>query len=616
MSRDESNPSSIVQFASADQALEAIRAFRENQWLPFVLAGSPKAKMPSFPWGAAAAAIKTESGLATLPLDLELFKTIETMIGDIPQEHRAIFEKVVADWGQSHWEDVVDWLRGNALRALGEYLGAFAKHTSAWPRLREDGALLRHSMERLRSSSSQLSIPYIVRDLAQIRGTVELATEVLNQLVRNQIMPREVAPHFANLALQWAGTSAWGRIQYLLWRNSTNQLPAEEFSKPVHDAFSLLKAIRLTTGTYSTEFHLCEVSAEARATWRRMLRDATALEPDLKLAVIGVLLWFGSKSDDREVLFAVIELCRDDAKTVMAVFQEHQSRIVQMRIRAVQDLIGGEPDAASLLAQSRKKAEKNGQYVPTQSRTWIDDVDLERMIENSFDSAARSAAQDFATVYKAGEEPLLAVLFERLRAACERATEQLEQVALERGDGKRVVLSRSHRHIERHEEGGPGIVEDSRFSTDVCLLFRARDEKGTTFAERVCFLQAKRIADSPRAPGVSYYQIKMDQLEDLRKQTESSFVLLLGPPVESISIPIMPASLLHDLVRAEIIPRNISPRKAAQLSKSLSAWMLEDVIGLWTGDSNPQLMMKAQGEVGRRPYIWAELLVEIRPTRE
>ncbi|MCY1536522.1 hypothetical protein D9M68_719820 [compost metagenome] len=160
----------------------------------------------------------------------------------------------------------------------------------------------------------------------------------------------------------------------------------------------------------------------------------------------------------------------------------------------------------------------------------------------------------------------------------------------------------------KHEEGGPGVGSE-RFSADVCVLFEAR-EAGKCFARRASLLQAKRLHRSKTRRGLEHYPIKQSQLTDLSAQTLASFLLLLGPEHDDLRIPIIPARLLLDLIERGHPSTQIAPAAASTLGKGIGTWLLEDVIGLWTGDWTHQIVERAQGGEGRKPFVMVDIVAD------
>lgn len=143
----------------------------------------------------------------------------------------------------------------------------------------------------------------------------------------------------------------------------------------------------------------------------------------------------------------------------------------------------------------------------------------------------------------------------------------------------------------------------------MCLLFEARNS-GKRFARRASLLQAKRLYRRRSVLDVNYYPVDTSQLENLAHQTMASFLLLVGPECNGVSVPVIPARLFLDLVERAQSSTQIAPADASRLGKGIGAWLVEDVIGLWTGDWKVAIVSRAEGGKDREPFLLVDLVVE------
>ena len=68
-----------------------------------------------------------------------------------------------------------------------------------------------------------------------------------------------------------------------------------------------------------------------------------------------------------------------------------------------------------------------------------------------------------------------------------------------------------------------------------------------------------------------------------------------------------------DLIERGEHSTQIAPAKASRLGKSIGAWLVEDAIGLWTGDWGNDIVTRAEGGERRRPLLLAKLVVDRIP---
>jgi hypothetical protein len=280
-------------------------------------------------------------------------------------------------------------------------------------------------------------------------------------------------------------------------------------------------------------------------------------------------------------------------------------------VAAILDLANGVPDAVELLQSAKRERQVETRLVADGLRpacTWIADARIERLIENALDEAARTFGETVRRTRASGEETHVSILFERLATAFARINDRLALYAAETEANERLEIRLEHRIVGKSEEGGAG-VDTARFSADVCLLFEGR-EAGRRFARRASLLQAKRIFVRQAALDVDYYPVDVSQLEDLASQTMAGFLLLVGPACEGVAMPVIPARLFLDMVERGESSGQIAPATASRLGKGIEAWLVEDVIGLWTGDWDEALVAKGKRGEGREPFLLVEITAD------
>ena len=85
----------------------------------------------------------------------------------------------------------------------------------------------------------------------------------------------------------------------------------------------------------------------------------------------------------------------------------------------------------------------------------------------------------------------------------------------------------------------------------------------------------------------------------------------MAPETAGRAIEIVPARLFAEHLPSRGKTAGLRRELVALASRSLARWITYDVVGLWTGDPNVQVVRKAAGADGRRPYLLVELEVSI-----
>lgn len=597
---------------SSETDSETIRALFQQAWVASTGIGIRDIDFTLINWPETARAIGRASEI--LALDPVKYRVLSSFLADAP-DHEAVrmIRETIDRWVAKNWATFEAEWRSEALKLFegnGSGYRAFEDFIVRWPQLASDMKLLADVIEALDRDSRDIENK--VERLRALTGPIASIKLVIDAVNRNNTGPR-VSRELASLIAEWAGKTVWGELQYAVWCNDTRPYRGQAeliVSDSVKAVAAHLAQFGLTTGFVQRGFRVSDLSAETRAAWRRSLRAAIGTNFELREVVTEVLLWFGQLRDDRGVLFTILELYSEGLNKALESFRDHPSEIVQLRAKAVLDLANGEPDAAELLRIPRPVRVDAGTPREQQSVTWIGDPRIEGLIKEALGDAARKFGEEVRRTVDSGEETHVAILFERLRHALREITARLAATAAEKDASERLELKLEHRIVGKREEGGEG-VGTGRFSADVCLIFEARYAGAQPFARRASFLQAKRLHRRGSARDIEYYPVDRTQLEDLAGQTLASFLLLIGPTSEGIDMPIIPARLFLDLAERGMQANQISPAAAARIAQGLSTWLVEDVIGLWTGDWNDAIINRAAGSEGRRPYLLANLSAEI-----
>ncbi|WP_439892518.1 hypothetical protein ACS7SF_08470 [Ralstonia sp. 25C] len=599
-------------YASVDEAVRAITANGFRQMCSFLDGSAPVLNCQ------AAASIISEHA-DVLSLDGEHYFQLERATQAMPDHdaQQAVL-RTLRKWADANWPVVVKTARSHAHKQFcgSRYFSShneFCTFIERWPRLRSDAPLrdlLLEAMEQGRCSlaCSVQYLRYLDGDLAGAHTVLAIVMKKMSRSVERGF-PKDA---FAALMAQWAGDSTWGQLQHALWQEGEAEYAhvrtaLEALPSNIVRVCALLHEFGITIVT-NPDYALSELSPETRASWRRELKSVIGEDEALRAAATEALLWFGPTWLDRAILFAVLELNAGSLDSSLQPFEAHPDGLVRRRAHAVMGMARPEPDLVDLLTRRRETAGSAAEVPLPAVRTWIGDARIERLIESTLDEVAQEAGAVIGKTLHSGEEAHVMLVFERLRAAFSLITERLALLASETHANERLTLRLDYRVVGKQEEGDAGVGTD-RFSTDICLIFEAR-EAGQRFARRASLLQAKRLYRNKNSPAVGYYPIKADQLGDLAGQTMASFLLLLGPTCEGTAIPVIPARLVLDLIERGEPSTQMAPAQASRLGKAIGTWLVEDIIGLWTGDWDDKIIARAQGGPDREPYLLVEVIVD------
>ncbi|WP_421993635.1 hypothetical protein [Roseococcus sp.] len=556
-------------------------------------------------WSEAISAII--AGIFKHPFDRSEYELLWRRAREIPAERQDEWISALTSWRSKNWKHVRE-------RIVSELSGNFSYYFESnhieerflayWPELRGEQRVIGAGLDVLHAKRDRpISVLHV---LASLKGTAEDARAALAIILGEQ-------PHLRNEAIsrlvhEWAGEVRWGQLFAAIWSSRLETYhPPQQVAELAH----LLRQVPLICGPSLDSFALRDMSGPSRAAWRRTLTRLVAEDAALRDAAIEVLLWFADHREDLLCQVTALEMSEPDPRSAIEPFAAHPSHLVALRARSALEIFGGEPDYLEVLL-GKEPAHHASNPVLAPSRTWLGDARLEALLRNAFGEAAMSMANEVLATASSGEENLVGKLFERLRGACVAVTRQAAIWARETDRHERLTVALSHRIIGKTEEGADGLRKKRKFSTDVTLIIRARRGADKPFSERATFIQAKRFKRKKRNVD-EHYAVDMSQMSDIAIQTKSSYLLAVGPTAQDVVMPIVPAQLMIDRLGTEQKIRHLHPDRVARLGRSLAGWLVDDVIGLWTGDPDVRTVKKAAAGAGDSDTMVVEIKVAFVP---
>jgi hypothetical protein len=595
----------LIDIASAVQALEAT-AFCTRFDLDFLDPVEDQLKRSRLTWGGILPVIQRD--LPSYSMSRECYENIwDAVQKEAPSHLKEAFEAALEAWRLNAWPGFQRTLVSETAEGFGDHSlteERLREHLRKWPALRVEKSVIKAGLLKLRSSGSTLK--EAVRNLLELNGDREDATVALATITSMHHFGHEGL--ITELLSAWVGNSVWGQLMTALWADvpEAHALPTN-----VVDVAYMLRQMPLVTGSPLDGFVIGDMAGASRAAWRRSLRERIGEDVELRAAVTEAMLWFASPNEDLFAQFAALEINEPEPAAAITPYLAHGSRRVGLRARSALDLLSKAADPIeSLLTQDRP--DNSDEITVRPSRTWLGDARLEQMLRLAFSKATSSMAKEVPLTASSGEENLVGKLLERLRGVCEQVTRDAAVLARETDRGERLTVSLSHRVIGKSEEGKEGLAKGHRFSTDVTMIVRARRGAAPPFSQRATFIQAKRMRRGG-SPESVHYAVDMNQMNDIAKHTSSSFLLAVGPELTGITMPIVPAQLMIDRFGTDVRERHIHPDMVSRLGRSLADWLVDDVIGLWTGDPRLDALSKAASGSGDGDSLIVEVDVAMVP---
>lgn len=409
---------------------------------------------------------------------------------------------------------------------------------------------------------------------------------------------------------------SWRAVQLAcLGETGTGDLP-----EPIRRG---LEALPMRHSQAFPTFDMLGATPEVQAAWRSGMVRAAGGDAGLRAALLEAVLWHGSERADELVLSLAAELCdctKDRGRTLLDALARHPSNAVHLRVAALlarlddTPLEPSAPPALGLLGATARLAALPGG--PSGGPlTWIGDRRIETMLHRAIQGAAADFVGSYEAHWREDEEPLAVKLLGGLRAALDLLEADVSKLGQATGAKRRIGFRLRDRIVSKIEEGQEGLASGRAFATDVCLVMTARVE-GRVLANRATLVQVKKLKKDKNDRWNPSFPIDKVQLDAAADQTASAVYLLLCPEEGARTLPVMPARLVQDILPSGGKTRSLHRDHVSRSSRSLAQWLTYDVIGLWSGDPKVQVVRKAAGGCGRRPYILAELEVIISAGEE
>lgn len=374
-----------------------------------------------------------EGGLANHQMSRGTFERAWHGMQEAPEHLKSRIAELLESWRTARWPSLREVLLSEAEGRFGDYdfTGArLREKLQIWPELRQERALVHEALAKLRRAGSGSAWDEALGNLAELRGDEAQAKDAVAIILAQQRHYPD-GDKIAALFDSWVGASKWGDLMSSLWASipEERQKPADIIRIAYH-----LRQLPLVTGPSLDGFRLAEMSGASRAAWRRSLIEILAGDVELKRAVTEALLWLSDPQEDLFAQFTALQINDPDPRAALTPFLLHPSRLTELRVRSALELLSGAPDPLETLLTRDEPLESRPEAPPA-SRTWLGDARLEQLLRTAFADAASSMAAEVSKTASSGEENLVGKLFERLRGACVRVTEQAAILARETDRG-------------------------------------------------------------------------------------------------------------------------------------------------------------------------------------
>ncbi|WIG97848.1 hypothetical protein [Myxococcus sp. SDU36] len=348
------------------------------------------------------------------------------------------------------------------------------------------------------------------------------------------------------------------------------------------------------------------------AAWRQEVADRVGRKPVLRKAAIEFFLWCAPDAASSEAELTVLALVRTatDRRQVKRL-KEHPSSRVRLRVRTLQSWFQGPPakgkpgapvepsrgSGPATLTEALRHLHVT-RAVPLGGRTWLRDRDLEELLLGALGRVEAAFSSRYPERFREDTEALAAELLNALSAELARVKADVAAL-MAQGQPSPFELSMTVRRREPAPEPVP-VPVDGEAAPDAVPQPLATARPGVEVAfvldvavgdflrtRRVVSVQVVKLEQRGEGQWLPAFRLGREHLDAQLLRTDAAFCLFLTPPFPRAECWVVPSRTVRALMESQ---RSLSgvPRDGVQrVARSLSHWLLGDLVGLWTGDERP-----------------------------
>lgn len=354
-------------------------------------------------------------------------------------------------------------------------------------------------------------------------------------------------------------------------------------------------------------------SAEELTGWRQEVSKRFGRKPALRKAAMELFLWCAPDEAASEAELVVLSLLRTSTdKRNLRRLGEHPSARVRSRVRALHAWLQSGPTSTpesaepATLTSALRHLRATSAVTLSGGRTWLRDRDLEELLFGAISRVERDFTARYPEHFREGAPELVARLLEGLKQEFQSIDADLSTV-LSRGQAGPVALDfRYTRTAETEGESRASGVEVA-FLLDIEVAHFLR-------TKRAAFLQVGKLEERGEGQWAPSFRFSRERVEALLNRTEAAFCLFLVPPFAREESWLVPARLVRGLMETQDSVAVVAREGVQRAARSLSQWLIYELLGLWTGDERPAVVEQAGGRAEHRPDFIVELTMRAPST--
>ncbi len=354
-------------------------------------------------------------------------------------------------------------------------------------------------------------------------------------------------------------------------------------------------------------------SADELTGWRQEVSKRFGRKPALRKAAMELFLWCAPDEAASEAELVVLSLLKTSTdKRNLRRMGEHPSARVRSRVRALHAWLQSgptstpEPSEPATLTSALRHLRTTSAVSLTGGRTWLRDRDLEELLFGAISRVERDFTARYPEHFRESGPELVARLLEGLKQEFQSIAEDLSAL-LTRGQAGPVAFDFRYTRTGDTEGESRASGVEVAFVLDVEVAHFLR-------TKRAAFLQVGKLEERGEGQWAPSLRFSRERVEALLGRTEAAFCLFLVPPFAREECWLVPARLVRGLMETQDSVAVVAREGVQRTARSLSQWLVYELLGLWTGDERPSVVEQARGGVESRPDFVVELTLRAPST--
>jgi hypothetical protein len=306
-------------------------------------------------------------------------------------------------------------------------------------------------------------------------------------------------------------------------------------------------------------------------------------------------------------------ILRLPAESVSAVLSDHVDRapmgsdsrhhaarlLARIRGEAAAPAAGEEapPDPETLPQPGRARG-------PMTAQTWLSEGSIERFWHVALEVAQTRFDDAMAKRYDEEKDEHCAALADVIARGLNASNTALKMWLKSNGAAPTAIRA-AVRRLSQKKKLGNGLQADLAFLVK-CNL------SGRCVTKRITPIRAKKLAKVGKAWGGDFkiQGSERTQLARLLTLSPATHYLFILPSSHGETLRVLPAALVRDILAAQRFGNGIPVQTVMQAGMRLPEFVLFQVLGLWTGDDDADLIAKAESDdPSQHPNVTVEINV-------